>query len=106
MTKRYRISILEIKSPSSTHISRVDVDSFDEFVEYFQSEGVQMFSLSSSSFAVDFNSYFKCGIDVKDFNQEHFDWLIYEVKDGSRYFEIDIRIKPKKSHDGNKNQKL
>jgi len=97
MIKRYRISVMEVKSPSSTHISQVDVDSYFEFVEYIQSEGVQMFSLSSSSFAVDFNSYFKCGIDVKDFNQEHFDWLIYEVKDGSRYFEIDNRIKKKKA---------
>lgn len=95
MAKRYRISVMENKSPSSTHLSPVDVDSFDEFVEYIETEGIKMFSLTTSSFAVDFNIHFRSGIDVKNFNQEYFDWLIQPVNNGSRNFEIDFRIRRK-----------
>ncbi len=96
MNKKFRISIKEMLSLSSTSHSNVDVDSFDEFVEYLESEGIKSFSLSSSSFHVDYDSYYKRGIDAKDFSKEHFDWLTYDVRDGCRFFDIDIKVKPKK----------
>ncbi len=90
---KYRISISENASIGSTFFAPIEVENFNEFMNYLKQENVKTFNLKYRSIMDDIPDFKEMGLPINKFNQEHFDWLIEENKWQSKSFEIVNRFK-------------
>jgi hypothetical protein len=74
-----------------------DFESFDDFIDYLEKNGIQKVSLMYHAIINDDNNWAKdgAGIKIEHLTLDHFMWLSTKSEGETRYLEIDYKsIKP------------
>jgi hypothetical protein len=89
--KKFRISIEYSSTGSSFSSSNIDVDSYEEMLQYLRYEGIRKFSLAYTSIIDDAPSFKETRLSIETFTKEHFKWLTQINKNEHRLLKVDFK---------------
>jgi len=94
VNNNYKISIFSIHN-SIRNSETITIDDYDELIEYLEDNGIVKVSLKYHTILDDTANWLENGSNLKieELTYSHFQWLITDNKNQSRYLEVEYKLK-------------